>query len=118
VATIKLSQSVLSVIETDVVELEKDPSRHGLTPEEARAYRLVMKNLEGDHLTVPADPDEIEAMSDVFGDLSNTFDDYAEYGGPGEKKFNRAAAKSLSSVAMKLAFAITPARAKYQKEMF
>lgn len=101
--SVPLADSALSVIETDVTELARDPLGFGLTTEEAQVYELLADAVDGRRLLVPVDRVDCYAMADLLDNLSNAYDDQAEYGyGAVDRRFARAAARSLGTAASKV----------------
>lgn len=103
VKRVKLSETLISVFETDVLEQSADPEEFFLDSSEALAIKLLAAAFTGTHLLIPANPKERDLMRDWLVDQANFYDDVAEYKiGPEDPKFARRAAKGLTTLSLKL----------------
>lgn|GEM_PF-6496441 len=114
---VKVPETVISVIETDVVELARDPEGHGLSREETMAYRALARSFDrgwgrvegpegvrypkGGRLKVPSSLPDQKKVAALLLDLSNSYDAQAEEG-RGDKAFDRRASNALSATAIRL----------------
>jgi len=99
---VKVPESVISVIETDVLELARDPEGHGLSHQETMAYRALVRSVDRGkgRIKFPDNPQDAKSVAGLLGDLSNTYDASAEEG-RGDKAFDRRASNALAATVAK-----------------
>jgi hypothetical protein len=103
--TVKLSDTLASVFETDVLELAAYPDTFGLEgTEELVQLRAVASCLseDGTRFVLPEDEAEAEVVWRALTDLSNDLDDMAESGRSNDPAFDRRAARGLGTLAAKV----------------
>ena len=99
---IKIPVTAASVFETDVIELAADPEGYGLDADERAAYALLAGCLVGGHLVTPEAKEDRDALFATLTALSNAYDDQAVHGHGEDRRFANNAARSLSTLAVKV----------------
>lgn len=105
---IKLSETALSVFETDVYELAEDPESFGLDEDETTAYQALAACVDLDRavLVIPESAQERRLVADLLTDLANGYDDALEHQrdqwGPEELRFAVTARRVMTSLASKV----------------
>jgi len=99
--SIKLNETVQSVIETDVIEQAMNPDWFGLDEEEAFLYQNLLDYLSAglERLIIPDTLQESDAIAALLTDLSNGYDDAVEYEISDDPKFDKRAGRSLCTLA-------------------
>lgn len=100
---IKLPESALSVIQTDVLEVFADYESYGVEGEELTGMEVIAEHLHGDYLYLTPQI-EWTCAAEVLLDLSNNYDSQKEggYGEGQDKRFCSNAARALATIWRKI----------------
>ena len=102
---IKLSETALSVFETDVAELALDPFAYGLDEDETHAYLALYYSIDWKRarLIVPEGRQARAAIASLLTDLANNYDDEVESRRAPDLAFAARARTVLTNLAWKVA---------------
>lgn len=102
--SLKIPESALSVLETDVFEVYEQRADYDLEPSDERTLQIIVEyvDLERGRLAVPLGKEEREALAEAFTDLANLLDDNIEHGHSIDVKFDSAALRGFSTLSSKI----------------
>ncbi len=103
--TVRLSDTAVSVFETDIAELADDPEGHGLNADEARTVRLIAACIDGSRFVRPDSADDVATICGELTDMANGYDDVVVGNTPGDgdqRRFAKHARDALQGLVRRL----------------